>query len=309
MSAELEPEEVEAILDDPQAPPSGGAELELRDFSRPRRLGADGLAALLRDVRARTTEIARRLRVQLPTVGEVEVVDVGETACDGLFADLEEPFCIIEFEAAGQPGWIVWEIEAAIRAIEVVLGSAEAPEEVEARKLSLVELGVAQRLLATVCEGVCAAIGVQPQSFRAVARKELLTDWRASGESADPARAAVRLTLHDGEHASDVRLYAPGLATGSAANTAHPDLDPLPAHLRDVQLELVGYLASIDVPLAQLLALEVGDVIPLRTPAGTPIRVCAEDRPWAEARLGTVSGQLGLSIQRMLPPADDEVSP
>ncbi len=309
MSADLEPEEVQAILESSETDPRGGSELELRDFSRPRRLGAQRLEALVRDLRAGGLDLARRLKAVLPTAGDVELLEVHEVAADGLLGDLEEPCCLVEFDVAGQPGWIVWQVEAAIRAIEVVLGTAEAPDEVELRRLSRVELGVAERLLGALGAGVCAALGVEATGFRAVPRAELATDWRAPGDSADPARAAVRLQLHEGERASEVRLYVPGVPTG-ARDSAHPaHLDPLPAHLREVQLDLVGHLGSVDVPLAQLLSLEVGDVIPLRAPVGTPLRVSAEGRAWAEAHLGTVSGQLGLSILRMLSPGDDEVSP
>ena len=308
MSAELEPEEVQAILEPSEAAPTAGAELELRDFSRPLRLGPRGLEALAGNLRAASLDIAQRLRAQLPTIGEVELVDVTEVACNNLFADLEEPFCMVEFEVDGQPGWILWELEAALRAIEVLLGTAEPPEEVQPRTLTPVEERVALRLLTTLCESVCTVIGVSPKAFRAVRRKELVTEWSSVGESADPARAAVRLELREGEHQSGVRLYVPGIAPGDESDAQRPTLTPLPEHLRDVQLELVGYLASIDVPLAQLLTLEIGDVIPLRIPRSSPVRLHAEDRAWAEARLGTVCGQLGLSIERMLPAAD-EVTP
>ena len=70
----------------------------------------------------------------------------------------------------------------------------------------------------------------------------------------------------------------------------------LPEHLDLVPVAISARLGAADLPLAELLALEVGDVIPLGVDAGAPLEVWAEDRPWAQAMLGASAGRLALRL-------------
>jgi flagellar motor switch protein FliM len=55
-----------------------------------------------------------------------------------------------------------------------------------------------------------------------------------------------------------------------------------------------------EVPLDQLLALEVGDVIPMASPGGKSVSLLVEDRETAIATLGRSSNKLAVRIERVI---------
>jgi flagellar motor switch protein FliM len=60
-----------------------------------------------------------------------------------------------------------------------------------------------------------------------------------------------------------------------------------------------AYLASVDVPLSDLMALEVGDVIPLGVEAGTPVDLYIEDRCCARASWGRHLGMQAVRVSEL----------
>jgi flagellar motor switch protein FliM len=79
----------------------------------------------------------------------------------------------------------------------------------------------------------------------------------------------------------------------------------LPARLAEIQVDLAARLGASDVPLAELLGLEAGDVIPLSTPADRPLRIYVEDRLRARAVLGQKDGRLAVRIVEIGPEDED----
>lgn len=297
MVSNVEPEEAQAILDlmDPGA--GAAPQVTERDFRHPRRLGIAMLDELRRRTLAGVPEIQARLAEILCATHSLELGSLSEISADGLFDDLTPPFAVLRFEVAGQPAWIVWETEAAVAAVEKILGSAA---EGEVRRLSHVEAKVLAELLGCVAAGVAEALGVEVAGRKVVQGHEDVGSWRDAGEGADPHRLSIELSFAGPGSESTLVVHLPGFGTDS--QSTETDLEApaeLPAHLVDVEVEVSARIEGCEVPLDQLLSLEEGDVIPLEARVGDPTLVAVEGKTFAHGRLGTHRGQLAVRIEHM----------
>jgi flagellar motor switch/type III secretory pathway protein FliN len=114
----------------------------------------------------------------------------------------------------------------------------------------------------------------------------------------DPQRFFLHLSIEDAGGTSDLTVYAPGVVRGTdPAASTRPTA--LPGHLEEVPLDVAALLGSVDVPLSELLAIEIGDVISLGARADAPVEVRIEDRPCALATWGRVDDHLALRIEKI----------
>ena len=300
MSGNVESREVRAIPDPPQVAP--------RDFRKPLRLSPKELESIRRHVQRSLRALERRLQPTLREENRLDLVGVVEISATGLFSDLSLPIAMVRFAVDGQPGWVVWEVPRAIQAIEVVLGAAEAAEEVE-RELSPVEKKILTRLLSTVVQEIAGGLGLSPTDWAVVDLLETVGDWRDGGETADPQRLEISLDMVGPRGGSTVRVYLPGVrGRRSAAASAEPAPDEaeVPEHLAELPMEIRARLGSTQVPLGELLELEVGDVVPLGVRADEPLRLLLESRTWATARLGSKAGMLAVQVEELAQSGQDD---
>lgn len=304
MSADVEPEELQALLEDEPAPAPARGETVPRDFSAPLRLDARALEALRRRVRSGLPAVERAFAEALRRTWPLDVEELREIGCEGLFARAARPLCVVRFRVDGQPGWLSWRPEAALAAIEAALG-AHAPVASEPRPFTRVERALLEQLLTGVARAACAALELAPQDLALVHDAEQLGSWRDGGAAADPGRLHVSLTVDGPGRASRLDLYLPCVHGPAPQATAAAAVKTPPRHAEGVDVELAAELGSTAVPLAELLRLEVGDVIPLDARVDQPLAVRIEGRPFALARLGARAGELALRIERLHAPDDD----
>jgi flagellar motor switch protein FliM len=267
--------------------------VEPRDFARPIRLSPRELDGIEARLAKRLPEVAAGLERALRGKHALRLVEVSEVGCEGLFDALGGPLAALRFEVAGQPGWLVWDLLPALAAVEVALGSGE-PEVSAPRSLSSVERKVMQRLLSPVVEATVEALGLKPASLAVARDPGELGSWRDGGERADRRRLFVHLELDGPGGPSVLHVYVPGVDPRRGASKR--PAPALPTHLEQVKVELSARLGASDVPLAELLALEPGDVIPLTARAEDPLDVYAEDKLRARAVLGAKNGRLAIRI-------------
>ncbi len=306
MSAEVEPQEVQAILEAvrPAAPAgrAGSGQVAARDFARPLRLSP----RQLEDLRGRLQgslglcekELARALRGN----ASLELAELSEVSAEGLFADLAQPFAVARFEVGSQPGWAVWEIQGALGAVETALGALQPAT--AARGLSAVERRLLEKLFAALLSRLVSGLGIDVQRLRVLEKAEEAGTWHEGGAAADRQRLRLHLVLEGPGGTSAIDLYLPGVAARPSAET--PPREVLPAHLRAVVVEISARLGRSDIAFGELLEIEVGDVVPLSTPVGAPLRVLAEGVDCAAARLGCSDGQLAIQIELVGESADEE---
>lgn len=305
-------EEAQAIADElaPRAGAARPAVVAPRDFSAPQRLGAERQATLRKALKKSLSGVNRALSAWLRRPIELELESVGELDAATLFADLKAPFCVLSFATAPaggaatqDAGWLVWELSAATIAAELALGGnlPKAPRE---NPLSDVERSIVAEVLADVAAPLAGALRTDVRAPRLLQDEDELPLLAEEAEAGDTRRLSAHLTVRGlGEDESTLRLYLPDHEPSEAgAETAA--VRALPGHLGPVPVELGAELGSLEIELADLLALEVGDVLALGVEAGAPVTLRVEGQTCGTAELGQRSGNLALRIQELRAFAD-----
>lgn len=321
MTTQVEPEEVEAILEQCAEAARAVAEVAQRDFRKPRRLSTSGVHDLRRRLEATSPGMVLSMLRLLGSTHAFELLAVRESNADEELGSLEAPLCAARFAVDGQPGWVLWETNAALACIDRMLGSnADDEEEAEdaseegaeeaprARALTRVE----RRMLASLCEAVVAALvrpfGLEPQDFAGVSEPFELGSWRDGRGGADSYRLSVRIAFDGPGGSSAFHVLVPGLRAAVPDEVSELDRKSerrTPDHLESVGIHLSARLGSVEIPLAQLLSLEEGDVIPLGRAIGEPLELCAEERVLADAALGKHRSRLAVRILSNRSASDD----
>lgn len=298
MTGNLTPEEARALSQafaagEAQAPRA--AQVESRQFDRPQRLPATELAELRERLRKALPELARELTAAMRGAPAIELVELAEAHAETVTHGLVEPFAVLRFDVDRQPGWLVWDCKAALATLDVALGAAE-PVESSARTFTSIERGMFPRMLAPLLTRLAKLFGLATANLSCVQALDSIGHWRQGGDKAEPQRLCATLSIEGPGGASTLRVLLPGVMPAARPAARTEKAAPLPAHLAEVQVELHARLGDSDVPLAQLLALEVGDVIPLGLPAGGELEVLVEDQPRLRATLGRKNEFLALRI-------------
>jgi flagellar motor switch protein FliM len=303
VTANVSSEEAQAILDIARrgsgARANAPSKVEARDFEKPLRLSRGEMESVRARIAASLEGVALELSQALHGDCTLELVELAEVNAERVIKGLSDPAqspappAIVRFEISRQPGWLVWDAASAVAAVESALGAGPPAAEPAARALSAVERASLRRMLAGAITRLAGALGLSAASLTVPESVEaILGD---GGASADPQRLALHLALEAPTGASVLKLYLPGFQP-AAPRSARELANAVPAHLHGVSLELAARLGSSDVPLREMLALEVGDVIPLSTPVGEVLRVYVEGEPCAVARLGRKDGNLAIRI-------------
>lgn len=305
----LSREESEAILEGSGVRADGrGPEVSPRDFRQPHRLSRAERQALRDTVDTALSAVDRRLSGWLGAGANLALDDVAEVSAVGLFDDLEDPFTLLELRAGETQGWIALANESAQKLASLALGAPGDDVEGSRRRLTSIEAGLVSDVLTEVATGIGQALGVE------LSRGPLLQDARAlrlalAGDLArEPQRVAVHLALSGpGFPTATLRLYVPGaLNTGRAGVAARGVAPPLPGHLAGVSVDVSAQLGTIEVPLSDLLALEVGDVVPLGVADGAPASILVEDQECGHALWGGREGGLALRVLDFVPPEEEQ---
>lgn len=274
-------------------------EVKSRNFAEPRRLSRQRLRRLEREAASTLNTISSNLAVPLRKYHKLTMGSVAELNVSHLFDDLESPFVVLCFLCRSQPAWLVWESAAAAATSETILGSAVEGEGT-ARRLSQTECLVIKQLLCNITEPTMKVLGFEFEADSVLLTQdpeELSTveDW---GPDADTQRLYIHLSFDGPGGPSELRMYLPGIEPESG-DEDHDAPQAAPQHLNGVNLDLRAFLASVDIPLTDLLRLEPGDVIPLGIAAGSPLKVFVEDRACATAHWGKHGPHLAIRINEI----------
>jgi len=287
------PEEVEALIGAPAAPPARVLE---RDFAQPLRLGAERQADLRRRLETVLHRASGRFAAELGRPFQIRLDGIREVHADVVREGLAEPLAAARFQSDGEPCWVVWSNEAAVRALETLL-CGSAPKST-ARALSELEASILLGALEALVRELAGAAGTAVERFQAVTALGTLGTWSEAGPAADPGRIAVDLSLRAGGEETELVVYLPALAPPAA----EPLPEALPQHLDPVEVVLSARLGEVEVALSELLLLEHGDVIPLGTPEGGMLAVTVDGFEFARASLGTSEGRLAVRLTEVESP-------
>jgi len=318
----VEPEEAAALAATMDSE-SGGESSHVsvvvpRDFTEPRTLSADRIDRIQKTLSARLQSMANLLAGPLRGHPVLAIGEVSEVNAQGLFDDLEDPFLIHGFHTAEQLGWVVWNPEAGRIASDLILSGPDLPP-VEAEEegaepedegpldpiLSRTERRVIAGMLDQVVGLILNEFGLDLQPGTIWQEPEELTTLEDLGPDADSRRLLIHLSFEDnGGNASDIRIYIPGIP-GDESGSEDSEQAAAPSHLAPVQMSVDAVLGGTFVPLAELLGVEVGDVIPLDARLGDAITLEVEETTCAQGRFGAHEGLLAIQLDEVgsvLPP-------
>jgi flagellar motor switch protein FliM len=296
MASNVSPEEVHALVGDPAAEPAAG--VEPRDFRQPRRLSPEQLVRHKRTAQRAQQELGRLANATFRAPTTTEIVGVSEASMPAIVRSLAEPFAALLFECGGQPCWTMWDISVALSAVERMLGATEARPSTS-RPLSAVERALVQTLLLKVTSLVAATYGLEPKNPRYLQDFVSLYATPDGQGEGDPQRLCVQVGMQGPFGAGTIRIYLGGakLLEPAGPAGAKDKLRPtLPAHISDLEVQLTAELASVELPLKDVLAIEPGDVIPLDVDVDSPLALYVEDEACGSARWGERSGRIALRI-------------
>lgn len=298
MATNVTPDEARALaqaLASESGEPRSAAHVESRQFDRPQRLSTAERSSLREKLRRALPELARELAPSMRGAPAIELVELDEAHADTVPEGLVEPFAVARFDVAGQPGWLVWDCAAALAMLDVALGAAE-PGKTTARPFTSIERAMFPRAVQGALTRLGTILGLQFGAPTSVQTLDSLGHWRQGGDKAEPQRLLVTLSITGPGGPSTWRVYVPGIVHSERAPARSERPAPLPTHLNDVQVEVRAHLGANEVPLAELLALEVGDVIPLKLPVGESLSVLVEDQACLRATIGRSQGRLALRV-------------
>jgi len=281
------------------ARPRPAQPVESRDFSRPRRLSGERRERVARAVRTALLGLEAQLGNLLRRTVRIELGAIGELSIEGYFATVPDPLAVLAFRAGGHPAWIVWDAPSAVIAVEQVLGAPE--PRAQERPLSMLERNVLDRILSIPAERLCVALGLSSSHHSVPAKREQLGTWRDAGERADPHRVSIELLIDVVGTKSSLRVYLPTnefLESDEHQVPLSPN-EKLPLHLDDVTVEVAVRLGHTELPLRDLLGLEVGDVVPIDALASAPVTLHADNRRFALGKLGRRRGRLAVRLSEI----------
>ncbi|MDA7650687.1 FliM/FliN family flagellar motor switch protein [bacterium] len=295
-----------------------------RDFTEPRTLSADRIDRIHKTLSSRLQVMANMLAGPLRGHPVLTIGEVSEVNAQGLFDGLPSPFLVHGFRSGGQLGWVMWQPEAGRLASDLILsGPEEEPVEQEEGEdatpkeeppldliLSRTERRVIARMLDQVVSMILGEFGLTLEPGAIWQEPEELTTLEDLGPDADSRRLLIHLGFENAAGTtSDIRLYIPGIPGDESAEEQARSA-AAPTHLAPVRMSVDAVLGGTFVPLAELLSVEVGDVIPLDTRIGDLVTLEIEETTCAEGHFGSHEGLLAIQLDKVgsvlppIPPTD-----
>ena len=319
MPNQLDPEEVQAIADamtDQNGAPNLSLDVTERDFAVPKRLSLEVIKKLDATLRISIPRLKRSLQAVLPTEFQLEPTSVREMTALGLFDGITQPFVIARFESQGAPGWVSWTLEPALECVEAALGVAhvgiEDDDEEDSdhdpnRELSNIERKVLGRLIEAIISPLSQIFKFEVDGMFVAEKPDDIGSWEDAGSEADDHRLCVDLELIVFGRTSTLTLYLPGFYSKDVEEEEEKLASEPPHHLESIPVEMRALFDSVEVPLKQLLDLEVGDILPLSPIRSTHLTVNVGHEPVARGQLGRNFERLAVRVLEVFDPPRREI--
>lgn len=286
---------------EPEAPEGADDTVRKRDFSRPDPLPKSEQQWFQGEATHAAVRLAESLTKWLGYSVRVECVGIELQPYESILRSLETPCLVYRYGGPDGEGVLALDPSLALATVDRLLGGQGKARYV-ARTLTAVELPIAamlaERVLTALADGLADVVTLPRQPAGPPAmhvrqarvlradEKCLVLTYAVAG---DLAETELRLVLS-----------AASLAKKRADSDAPKD-EGLPPELSKVGVELGVKLSEADLTLAEILALEPGDVVTLDGDAGSPVCVEVEGRPVARGTLGAVHENFAVSIDEILP--------
>lgn len=325
MADVLSQSEVESLLaaldggTTPQAAPrtTGGAQVTVYDFKRPERVSKEQMRAFQALHEGFSREMGAGLSGLLRTICEVKLISVDQLTYSEFVFSLENPTCFNLIESAGLDGHLILDLSPSIvfPIVDRLLGggkdgrSQTAPQ----RPLTEIELKIAGKVtnlaiqaLENAWSNICqlqarvSQIESNPQLVQIVPPNEVVV--------------LISFEITMAERRGILNLCIPFNAIESHANKLTSDSwmaykrkaqdqtqkIKLEAGLARTGVNMIVRMATTKLTTADLMGLEVGDVIMTDQKAKDGAEILIGDRPTFRGSAGTLKGKKAIRITEQL---------
>jgi flagellar motor switch protein FliM len=285
------------------------------DFSRPTKFTQEQLRRIERAHEGFCRTAAMRLSGEARTDIELEVVDLAQLTWTAALSELPSNSIhgIVKLEPLGTHMLVSTELPAVRAIVDRMLGSVELRTSSAEHELTEIELALARRVLDSIVEELS-------RTWEELLGVTLAVDWIdvqvQNLQLAPPSEPTIALTLQLrlDELTAALAVVVPfrsiesevgRLPTGAGDLSGTLDADAaaaaaLAVSLSETWVELRVEVASKEVSLAEVLALQPGDVVSLDARAETGVTVCAEVVPVHRARPGRRGAKRAVEVLERL---------
>jgi flagellar motor switch protein FliM len=284
------------------------------DFSRPTKFTPDQQRRFERAHETFCRGASTRLSTQLRNPLLIEVVESDQLTWAAALATAPHPalFVVLGIDELETEIVLAAELPWALRVFERRLGGT-GKGSFERDELTEIELAVLTRTFTAIVEQLSLTwadlFGVHLSLRRFEAKASNLHVAQASEPS-----LTVRFVIRDASQEAAFALAVPHWAiepvlsklTGETLDRSAPNAEsaePLRRALAGVDVAVHAQVAALDLRLADVLALEVGSVLPLGVGPDAGVTVCVNSVPVHRARPGRSGGRRAVEILERLTPS------
>jgi flagellar motor switch protein FliM len=267
------------------------------DFSRPSKFAQDQQRRLERAHESFCRTAGQRLSTELLTLIELEVLSLDQLTWSTAISQIPQPsICAtIEFRPLGTQVLMTSELGLMMRLAERLMGGTSATV-VKPRELTEIEIALVRRVFDTLLEQLSATWG----ELAGISTNLLGIESQIQNVNlAPPSEPTLMLTVEvrvDGSSSTMAlvlphRAVEPALEHLSGSQFGEVAVDPearvaVRGSVAAVDVELRAEVASRQMPVEEMLALQPGDVLRFRVPAADGVMLFAGQVPAHRAQPG-----------------------
>jgi flagellar motor switch protein FliM len=226
------------------------------------RIGHTQLDVLKKKVNSCLPAIEQAIAPRFGNELALALTHIEETTRSSFLESLEDRgFFVQAFTLDGQSGWVYWAPSDARRVIEQSLGCGSAA--VADTPLSGLERSLAGGFATEIAAKLSSELGATLVDDERFIEKRILQASIDAAPTDDEQRLSVVLQLSSETFSCEMRFYLPGVKARESQSSRVESPETLPEHLNEIGVELSAELASLELPLQDVLNLEEGDVLAL----------------------------------------------
>lgn len=269
-----------------------------RDFRRPMRIGPAQLDGLKKKVNSCLPPIEQAMVPRFGGDLALTLTHIEETTRSSFLDSLEErDFFVQSFTLNGQSGWIYWAPADARRAIEKSLGCGSSA--VIDTPLSSLERSLAGGFATEIAARLSSELGATLSDGDRFIEKRTLQASVDAAPADDEQRLSITLQLVADTFSSELRFYLPGVTSAETQGSPIQSPEALPEYLNEVGVVVSAELASLELPLQDVLNLEEGDVLALGPRSEMRAQLTLNGRSAGTATYGRDGERLALRVEEI----------
>ena len=296
----------EGRLPDEAPTPQRRRRMRAVDFTRPTKFTADQERRLKRSLEAFCRTASTRLSAELRVPLELEVINASQLTWANAHGQVlsKSISAIAEVQPIGTRLMLSCEPSLVLGAIELLLGGTEVTE-IRERRLSDIDMALARhffdRMLAQLSVIWTDAVGLE----LGVLQLETHLETAQMVSVSEPTMTFTMEARFDG-HSSTIALLLPWSAIApvsdrfgardDAPDRGAEEIRQVRRAVGSVDVTVRAEVASVELPIEQVLALQAGDILRLEAPAESGVTLYADKVPVHHAKPGRSGSRRAVQV-------------